>query len=219
VMRLIAILLRDYRRSAFVGFSLMVAQAFFYNAIFFTYVLVLTDFYHVPGDRAGLYIIPFAIGNFLGPICLGGLFDRLGRRVMIPLTYAASGLLLAMSGWAFQHGYFTATTQTLAWTVVFFFASAAASSAYLTVSEVFPLEMRAIAIALFYAVGTGIGGIAAPALLGGLIDTGSRSAVFGGYLFGAALMLAAAIIHRIWGLASERQSLESIARPLSAMES
>jgi MFS family permease len=209
-------LFRTFRRRALVGLALMAAQAFFYNAIFFTYALVLTDFYGVASDHVGWYILPFAVGNVAGPLLLGPLFDSVGRRTMIAATYALAGVLLAVSGWLFVAGVFDATTQTLAWSVVFFFASAAASSAYLTVSETFPLEIRALAIAVFYAIGTALGGIAGPLVFGALIDTGSRAAVFGGYLLGAALMLAAAIVQAVWGVASERRGLEDVATPLGA---
>ena len=210
-------LFRLHRRRSLVGLSLMTAQAFFYNAIFFTYALVLSDFYHVPGDHIGWYLLPFALGNFLGPLVLGRLFDVIGRRVMIATTYALSGILLAVSGYLFEQQWLTVTTQTLAWMTIFFFASAAASSAYLTVSESFPLEIRALAIAVFYAFGTALGGIAGPALFGRLIDTHQRSEVFAGYLLGSALMLAAAVIAGIWGVDAERKSLESVATPLSAV--
>ena len=210
------VLFRQHRRRALVGLCLMLAQAFFYNAIFFTYALVLTDVYGVKSDRVGLYIVPFAIGNFLGPLLLGPLFDIIGRRVMIAACYVLSGVLLAASGEAFVHGVLDATGQTIAWSVVFFFASSAAGSAYLTVSETFPLEMRAMAIAVFYALGTAIGGIGAPYLLGRLIDTGSRADVFSGYVGAAALMIAAGCVQAIWGVAAERKSLESVARPLAA---
>lgn len=206
----------DHRRRSLVGLALMASQAFFYNAIFFTYALVLTDFYRVESAHVGWYILPFALGNFAGPLILGPLFDTVGRRPMIAATYAISGVLLAASGWAFSHELLTATTQTIAWSVIFFFASAAASSAYLTVSETFPLEIRALAIAVFYAVGTALGGIAGPLVFGKLIDSGSRSEVLGGYLLGAGLMIAAAIVQAIWGVASERKSLEDVARPLGA---
>ena len=173
-----------------VGLALMASQAFFYNAIFFTYALVLTDFYGIPSSHVGWYILPFAAGNFLGPLLLGRLFDTIGRRPMIAFTYIVSGVLLAGTGCLFAQGMLSAAQQTLAWMVIFFFASAAASSAYLTVSETFPLEIRALAIAVFYAIGTGVGGVAGPWLFGALIDTGSRMSVFGGYLLGAALMIA-----------------------------
>jgi MFS family permease len=208
-------LLRLHRRRALVGLALMSAQAFFYNAIFFTYALVLTDFYGIPAAQVGWYILPFAIGNVLGPFLLGRLFDTIGRKPMIAATYAISGLLLALTGFLFQQGALTETTQTIAWMIIFFFASAAASSAYLTVSETFPLEIRALTIAVFYAVGTGLGGISGPLIFGALIETGSRSQVLIGYLVGAALMVAAGIVQAIWGTAAERKPLESVTRPLT----
>jgi MFS family permease len=211
-------LFRVERRRTLVGLSLMTAQAFFYNAIFFTYALVLTDFYAIPADHVGWYLLPFALGNFLGPALLGRLFDTVGRRPMIAMTYAISGVLLAGAGYLFAIGVLSATGQTIAWMVIFFFASAAASSSYLTVSEIFPLEVRALAIAFFYAVGTGIGGVAGPWLFGALIDTGSRWSLFVGYLLGSVLMLAAAVIAARYGVAAERKPLESISRPLAAAE-
>jgi MFS family permease len=211
-------LFRNERRRTLVGLSLMAAQAFFYNAIFFTYALVLTDFYGIRADRVGWYLLPFALGNFLGPVVLGRLFDTVGRRPMIAATYALSGVLLAVAGYLFAAGVLSATGQTVAWMAIFFVASAAASSAYLTVSETFPLEIRALAIAFFYAVGTGIGGVAGPWLFGSLIDTGSRWSVFGGYLFGSVLMLAAAVIAARFGVAAERRPLESVSRPLAAAD-
>ena len=207
-----------YRQRALVGLALMVSQAFFYNAIFFTYALVLTDFYQVPSQAIGWFILPFAAGNFLGPLILGRLFDTVGRRTMIAATYALSGLLLTGTGYLFWRDVLSAPQLTACWSVVFFFASAAASSAYLTVSETFPVEMRALAIAAFYAVGTGAGGVAGPWLFGILIDTGSRGSVFLGYLLGAALMLASAVIAALYAIKAERKSLESVARPLNAVD-
>jgi MFS family permease len=207
-----------YRQRSLVGLALMTAQAFFYNAIFFTFALVLTDFYGIAADQIGWYILPFAAGNFLGPLLLGRLFDTLGRRAMISLTYGVSGVLLALSGYLFAIGVLSAESQTIAWMLIFFCASPAASSAYLTVSETFPLEVRALAIALFYAVGTGIGGVAGPALFGVLIDTGSRGSVFAGYLLGAGLMVAAAAMAWRYCIAAERRTLESVARPLAFVE-
>jgi MFS family permease len=201
---------------AVVGLSLMVAQAFFYNAIFFTFALVLEKFYHVAIKNVGLYLLPFAIGNVLGPILLGPLFDRIGRKPMIASTYALSGILLAVTGWLFAQGLLTATHQIIAWAAIFFFASSAAGAAYLTVSETFPVEIRALAIAIFYAFGTGIGGVAAPYTFGALIETGNRWNLFGGYLFAAALMLGAAMVEAVWGVAAEGKSLEEVSRPLSA---
>ncbi|SEG58657.1 MFS transporter [Bosea lathyri] len=207
-----------HRQRALVGLALMVSQAFFYNAIFFTYALILTDFYKVPSQAIGWFILPFAAGNFLGPLILGRLFDTLGRRLMIAVTYALSGLLLTGTGYLFWQDLLTASQLTLCWSVVFFFASAAASSAYLTVSETFPVEMRALAIAAFYAVGTGAGGIAGPWLFGILIDTGSRGSVFAGYVFGAILMLAAAVVASLFAVRAERKPLETVARPLNALD-
>jgi MFS family permease len=211
-------LFQRHRQRALVGLSLMAAQAFFYNAIFFTYALVLTDFFGIAADAVGWYLLPFAAGNFLGPLLLGRLFDTIGRKPMIALTYALSGILLAASGYLFMRGVLSAQMQTVAWMVIFFFASAAASAAYLTVSETFPLEIRALAIACFYALGTAIGGIAGPLLFGALIDTGSRTSIFAGYLLGSILMIAAAVIEVRWGVAAERRPLETVARPLAFLE-
>jgi MFS family permease len=207
-------LFRTYPRRTLVGLALMAAQAFFYNAIFFTYALILTDFYGVPADRVGWYILPFAAGNFSGPLLLGRLFDTLGRKFMIGTTYVASGALLAATGYLFNHGLLSAENQTIAWMIIFFFASAAASSAYLTASETFPVEIRAMAIAFFYAVGTGLGGAVGPWLFGRLIDTGLRSSVAAGYALGSVLMIAAGLIQWRWGIAAERKPLESVCRPL-----
>ncbi|MEN5107419.1 MFS transporter [Pseudomonas sp. TWI672] len=204
-----------HRRRALVGLTLLSAQAFFYNAIFFTYALVLTDFYNVPPAQVGWYILPFALGNFCGPLLLGRLFDVVGRRIMISSTYLLSGVLLAISGYLFQQQLIDVTEQTIAWMVIFFFASAAASSAYLTVAETFPLEIRALAIAVFYAFGTGLGGLIGPTLFGALIETGERLNVLYGYLIGAALMIIAALAQALWGVAAEQRPLEHVARPLS----
>jgi MFS family permease len=212
---LFAVLLRLYPRRVVLGVSLMLAQAFLYNAIFFTYALVLTRYYGVAEARVGLYLLPFAAGNFLGPLLLGPLFDHLGRRVMITATYAITGVLIIATGVLFVTGALDAVTQTASWSVVFFFASAAASSAYLTVGESFPLEVRASAIAWFYAVGTALGGIAGPVIFGHLIATGGRSEVFGGYALGGCLMLAAAAVARVLAVDAERRSLEAVAAPLA----
>ena len=206
------------RQRTLVGLSLMGAQAFFYNAIFFTYALILTDFYAIPAEHVGWYILPFAAGNFLGPIVLGRLFDTIGRRQMLAFSYAMSGLLLALTGALFARELLSAGQLTAAWMVVFFFASTAASAAYLTVSETFPLEIRALAIAFFYAIGTGIGGTIGPWLFGLLIETGSRTSVFAGYLLGALLMVVAAVIAFIWGIAAECKPLESVSPPLASID-
>ena len=208
------VMLAQYRQRSLLGLSLMMGQAFLYNAIFFTYALVLTTFYHVDNSIIGLYLIPFAIGNVLGPLTIGRLFDTIGRRVMITFTYVVSGALLALTGWLFTLGVLDATTQTIAWCVIFFFASAGASSAYLTVSEIFPLEIRAMAIALFYALGTGAGGFIGPVLFGALIQSATPVNVFYGYLLGAALMIGAGLVEAFWGVETARRSLEEIATPL-----
>jgi MFS family permease len=209
-------MITDYRRRSLLGLTLMVAQSFLFNAIFFTYALVLDDFYDVPAERNGLYLLPFALGSFLGAVCLGHFFDSLGRRRMISFTYTISALMLIVTGVLFQQGLLTATSQTLLWTAIFFFASAAASAAYLTVSEIFPLETRALAIALFFSTGTAVGGVSAPWLFGELIAAGSATSLLYGYLLAAALMLAAAVVEWIWGVDAERKSLEEIALPLAS---
>src|SRR5579884_2943546 len=210
-------MLKEYPTRSLLGFSLMVGQAFLYNAIFFTYGLVLTTFYHIPANNVGLYLIPFAIGNFFGPLTIGRLFDTLGRRKMISFTYIFSGVLLTITGWLFLQGVLDAVTQTICWSVIFFFASAGASAAYLTVSEVFPLETRALAIALFYSIGT-LGGAFAPTVFSLLIQSGKPVNVFYGDLVGAALMAGAGVVAVFFGVKAERQSLESVARPLSLVE-
>ncbi len=205
-----------YRLRTLLGLALMTAQAFLYNAIFFTYALVLTRFYNVASDRIGWYILPFAASNFLGPLLLGRLFDTRGRRQMIATTYALAGALLLVFGALFAGDLLSATSQTAGWMAVFFFASPAASAAYLTVSETFPIEIRALTIAVFYALGTAIGGVAAPYVFGRLIESGSRGSVFLGYGFAAALMLGAALVAALFAVPAERRPLEEVARPLSA---
>jgi MFS family permease len=216
LMRIARALATRYRRRALLGTVLMAAQAFCYNAIFFTYALVLTDFYGVPAEQAGWYLFPIALGNFAGPLLLGRLFDTVGRKPMIAGTYVVAGLLLAATGLLFHAGLLDADTQAAAWSLTFFVASAAASAAYLTVGESFPLEARALAIAIFYALGTGLGGIAGPALFGALLASGSRNGVAMGYLLGAVLMIGAGVVEWAIGVPAERRSLESIAAPLAA---
>ena len=206
---LLRTLLVRYPRRTVLGLVLMLAQAFLYNAIFFSYGLILQKFYGVAADRIGLYIVPFAAGNFLGPVLLGPLFDRLGRRIMIPATYGISGVLLLATGALFAGGMLDATTQTLAWSIVFFFASAAASSAYLTVSELFPVELRGMAIAVFYAFATLVGA-GAPLVFGALVDAGRPWQLFGGYALASVLVIVAAIVARRLGVDAERRSLEEI---------
>jgi MFS family permease len=199
------------------GLVLMISQAFLYNAIFFTAGLVLGSFFGVPSGSIPYYLVFFALGNLAGPLLLGRLFDRVGRRPMIAGCYAIAGALMALSGYLFYLDVISAATQTALWVALFFFASAAASAAYLTVSEVFPMEIRAMAIALFYAVGTALGGITGPVVFGQLIGTGDRSALFVGYLAAAGLMIVAALVELALGVKAERRSLESIAAPLTAI--
>lgn len=214
--RAAVVIFRQYRQRALLGVSLMLAQAFFYNAIFFTYSLTLTAFYGVAPEHIGAFLLPFALGNLLGPLLLGRFFDTVGRRVMIAVTYVAAGALLLLTGALFARGALDATTHTMMWSLAFFFASAAASAGYLTVSEVFPLELRALAIALFYAIGTGAGGLIGPALFGRLIESGSRPELFAGYALAGALMIGAGLLALRIGVAAERRSLEEIAPPLSS---
>jgi MFS family permease len=173
-----SVVFKLYPKRTFVGLSLFTGQAFLYNAIFFTYALVLTKIYGVNDAKVGLYLLPFAVGNFLGPLLLGRLFDTVGRKPMIAGTYILSGVLLVITGIMFQAGTLNATTQTVCWCVIFFFASAGASAAYLTVSEIFPMETRAMAIAFFYATGTIVGGFGGPLLFGALIQSGDPSQIF-----------------------------------------
>jgi MFS family permease len=208
-------MLGEYRARSGLALALMVAQAFLFNAVFFSYGLVLATFYQIPDRRTGLHLLLMAVSNFLGPLLLGQLFDTIGRRVMITLTYGMAGLLLIAAAIAFGFDLFSAWTQTFAWMAIFFFASAGASSAYLTASEIFPLETRALAIAAFYAVGTAIGGVVAPLLFGFLMARHSHWPLAGGYLISAVLMLGAALIEAFFGIDSEGRSLEQIAEPLS----
>jgi MFS family permease len=210
------VVFRLYPKRTFVGLSLFTGQAFLYNAIFFTYALVLTKIYGVSSASVGLYLLPFAVGNFLGPLLLGRFFDTIGRKPMIAGTYILSGVLLIITGILFRNGTLTATTQTVAWCIIFFFASAGASAAYLTVSEIFPMETRAMAIAFFYAVGTIVGGFGGPLLFGALIQTGEPDQIFIGYLVGAIVMIIGGVIQATMGVESAQRDLEDIAPPLSA---
>ena len=205
-----------FRRRAGLGLTLMAAQALFYNAIFFTYALVLARFYGVPDEHVGYYIFPFALGNFLGPLVLGRFFDSIGRRRMIAATYTVAGLGLVATGYVFASGAVGPVGLSMCWSAIFFVASAAASSAYLTVSEIFPVEMRAISISLFYAVGTALGGFIGPPLYGALIESGSRDALFGAYAFAGMLMCVAAGVAGWIGIDAERKSLEEVCAPLGA---
>ena len=207
-----------YPKRTVLGLALFIGQAFLYNAVFFTQALVLSTFFGVADDMVPIYIIPFAFGNLLGPLLLGRLFDSVGRRPMITLCYVLSGVLLIGTGLLFNAQVLSATTLTACWVVVFFFASAGASAAYLTGSEIFPMETRAMALAFFYAVGTGIGGVTGPALFGKLVETEKEVNVFYGYLIGAVLMIAAGIAEWFIGVEAAGKSLEDVARPLTAEE-
>jgi len=209
----------EHARRSVLGFALMVSQAFFYNAILFTFGLVLLRYYAIPAEKLGLYLVPLALGNFLGPLTIGRLFDTVGRKTMITLTYVGSGILLAITAWLFHLNVLTSVTQAICWSVVFFVASSAASAAYLTVSEIFPLEIRAVAISVFYAFGTLAGGVAGPALYGYIVGTGSRSLLFWGYIAGAAVMVCGGFFELFLGVNAERKSLEDVARPLSCRDS
>jgi len=209
-------MIHDQPKRSLLGLVLMVGQSFFYNAVFFTYELVLTQFFKVPGPHVSIYMLPLALGNFVGPLLLGRLFDSIGRKKMITATYGIAGLLLIGSALMFRVDATGALGQDLWFTAIFFVASSAASSAYLTVSELFPLEIRAFAISIFYAIGTLAGGVGAPSLFAKLISSGSRIEVSWGYLLGAALMLAGAVTEMVLGVAAERKSLESISTPLQA---
>jgi MFS family permease len=211
-----SVVFKMYPKRTFVGFALFTGQAFLYNAIFFTYALVLTEIYGVNSSSVGLYLLPFAVGNFCGPLFLGPLFDSIGRKPMIAGTYILSGILLIITGLLFQAGTLNATTQTVAWCVIFFFASAGASAAYLTVSEIFPMETRAMAIAFFYATGTIVGGFGGPLLFGALIQSGEPGQIFIGYVVGAVVMIVGGLIQATMGVEAARRDLEDIAPPLSA---
>ncbi|SCK05559.1 Predicted arabinose efflux permease, MFS family [Streptomyces sp. WMMB 714] len=208
--------LTRYRKRSVLGFSLFIGQAFLYNAITFGFATILTTFFKVPTGSTGYYFAVIAVGNFLGPLLLGTLFDTVGRRIMISGTYLLSGILLFGTAWLFDGGHLTAYTLTACWTVVLFFASAGASSAYLTVSEVFPLETRAMAIAFFYAVGTAAGGISGPLLFAELTEGGVLSETALAFRIGAALMCLAGLVAAFLAVPAERRSLEDIASPLSA---
>src|ERR1700730_1720507 len=209
-------MLGKYRSRSILALALMIAQAFLYNAVFFSYALVLVRYHGVASERTGTHLVTLAASNFLGPLLLGRFFDTIGRRKMITATYGIAGVLLLATALAFGLDAFSAWGQTFAWMLIFFFASAAASSAYLTASEIFPLETRALAIAIFYALGTAVGGTAAPLLFGFLVESGSAWALAAGYAFAAALMLVAAAIAAKFGIDAEMRSLESIAEPLSS---
>ena len=206
------------RMRSVLGLVLMVGQAFFFNAVFFTFGLIAKKFYHLDDSQLPMQLLPFAVGSFLGPFILGPLFDKVGRKPMIAATYGSAGLMLVAVAYLFAHGSLGLAGMRIWFSVIFFVASSAASAAYLTVSEIFPLEIRAFAIAIFYALGTLIGGVAAPVLFGTLIATGSKTYVAFGYALGAALMLAGALAEILIGVEASGKSLESISKPLQSAE-
>jgi len=206
----------ENRARSFLGLALMVGQSFFFNAVFFTYALIGKKFYHLSDAQLPLQLLPFAVASFLGPLLLGRLFDTIGRKPMITATYGIAGLMLAGVCYPFAHGIIGLKGLGICFTIIFFVASSAASAAYLTVSEIFPLEMRAFAIAVFYAVGTLIGGVGAPLLFGELISTGSKTHVAEGWALGAILMLFAAVMEGWIGVEAAGQSLESVSKPLQS---
>jgi MFS family permease len=208
--------MQEYPGRGVLGFSLMASQAVLYNATLFGMVSILTTFFHASKANAPLYIIPFAIGNLLGPWILGPMFDSVGRKIMISSTYLLSGGILLVTAYLFNQKLLSATTLTVCWAICFFFASAGASAAYLTVSEIFPMETRAMAIALFYACGTGVA-IAAPWTFGKLIETGSYGNVTLAFVIGGVIMAIGGIVEILLGVNAERQSLESVARPINAV--
>jgi MFS family permease len=206
----------DNRSRSFLALVLMVAQSFFFNAIFFTYGLIVKQFFHIPDNKLPLHLLPFAIGSFFGPVVLGPLFDKIGRKPMIAATYGISGIMLCLTVIPFERGMFSAHTLDLCFSAIFFVASSAASAAYLTVSEIFPLEIRAFAIAIFYAIGTLLGGVGAPLLFGGLIASGQPGKVASGYLLGGGLMILGAIFEMWIGVEAAGKSLESISKPIQS---
>ena len=212
-------LFREYPKRSVLGATLMISQSFLYNAIFFTYGLVLKHFYGVADHDVAKYFFAFAAGNLLGPLVIGRLFDTIGRRQMISSTYLLSGVLLAFSGYLFKLGVLTAVTQTVLWSIIFFIASAAASSGYLTVSEIFPMELRAQAIALFFAIAQVFGSLG-PTIFGSLIGDQShpaRGRLFVAYLIAAGVMIVAGVVAAFWGVSAERTALEDVAPPLSSV--
>jgi len=216
-LSLLRVLFAEMPKRSILGASLMITQSFLYNSIFFTYTLVLTKFFDVPATSTPVYLIAFAAGNLIGPLTIGHLFDSIGRRKMISGTYIISGVLLAITAVLFDAGTLNAITQTIAWAVIFFFASCGASAAYLTVSEIFPLEIRAQAIAVFFAIAQGFGALG-PVLYGHLIGDGSDPGkLFIGYLLGAAVMVLGGLVEVFLGVDAENKSLEDVATPLSAV--
>ncbi len=218
LLQIVRAIVATYPKRTVLGLSLFIGQAFLYNAILFGYATLLSRFFHVSTADAPYYLVAFAAGNLTGPLVLGPLFDSVGRKPMISGTYILSGVLLLITGYLFEQGSLNAGTLTLCWCVVFFFASAGVSAAYLTVSEVFPMETRALAIAIFYAVGTGVGGAVGPLIFSHMVNSGSSSKVFGALALGAGLMIIGGLVELVFGVKAERMRLEGIAKPLTAVE-
>ncbi|MCW2906766.1 MAG: putative transporter [Actinomycetia bacterium] len=217
-LRLLRLAFRVYPKRAVLGATLMITQSFLYNAIFFTYALVLTKFYHVSNNAVPLYGLAFSVGNLAGPLLLGHLFDTLGRKKMISGTYLISGAMLAASAWLFDAGVLNAAGQTFIWIVVFFFASAGASAGYLTVSEIFPIEIRAEALAVFFAIAQIFGAIG-PTFYGFLIGNGTnRTGLTIGYIVGGGIMIIGGLVELAFGINAEGKSLEEIATPLTEVD-
>jgi MFS family permease len=216
--RIARTLVTQYPRRAGLGLALFIGQAFLYNAVTFGYAQILQTFFKVPPGSTGYYFAVIAVGNLLGPLLLAHLFDSVGRKIMITGTYVLSGILLLVTAWLFSTGVLTAATMTACWCVVLFFASAGASSAYLTVSEIFPMETRALAIAFFYAVGTAVGGVTGPLLFAHLVGSGKVSDTVLAFVIGAILMILAGLVELVLGVRAERQSLEDLATPLSVAD-
>jgi MFS family permease len=224
--QVLKVLFQQYTTRTILSLGLMITQSFLYNAIFFTFALILVDFYGVKQTSVFYYIFPFAFGNLLGPLLIGRFFDTIGRRKMIALTYCSSAVLLAISGWLFYKGMLDATSQTVLWCIIFFIASAAASSAYLTVSEIYPVEVRAQAISIVFAIAQSFGATAPP-LFGWIISQAvdqethvvlSRVPLALGYVGSAIIMFGGGLIAWFFGVDAEGKSLEDVAPPLSATE-
>jgi MFS family permease len=216
-LRLLEVLFRHYPKRAVLVSALMITQSFLYNAIFFTSGLVLEFYFHVNPKDTGYYFFAFAAGNLAGPLLLGRLFDTVGRKKMISGTYILAGVLLIITAFLFKNGSLNATTQTICWAVTFFFASAGASAGYLTASEVFPLEVRAQSIAVFFAIAQLFGAFGSH-WYGHLIGDGSdRNTLFAGYIVGAGAMILGGVVAIFFGVAAEGKSLEDVATPLSVV--
>jgi MFS family permease len=216
-LALLRVLFSHYPSRSILGAALMITQSFLYNAIFFTYGLVLEYFFHVSTKDTGYYFLAFAVGNLAGPLTIGRLFDTVGRRKMISGTYLIAGILLVVTAQLFKAGSLNATTQTLCWVVIFFFASAGASAGYLTVSEIFPLEVRAKAIAVFFAIAQCFGFMGTH-LYGHLIGTGKDpTSLYWGYLLGAGAMIVGGLVAAFLGVDAEGKALEDVAKPLGVI--